>query len=513
MKKHLPLILLILILVLAAFLRLYRISDYMTFLGDEGRDVLVVKDMLEGNLTLLGPRSSAGDFFMGPAYYYLMTPFLWLFRLDPVGPAVMVALFGVATVWLIYFVGKKFFDAKAGLFAAALYSVSPLVVNYSHSSWNPNVLPFFSLLFIYFLYKAVSSKKWKYFILAGVLLGISLQLHYIALFLGVVGAVYIAFGNKHKNKKIYVLATIKSYVQFFIGFVIGLSPFLAFEFRHQFLNIRGILDLIFAGTAKKGLETHMSFFQIVGDVFFRIFAKFVFFFPSPERYDLWNSSVLKFFGLAIVIIAIISVIFLLKMKNYLVKWLLVFWLFVGVLLFGFYKQSIYDYVFAFISTLPFLLVGNLIYQLQNKKKLWIKGAAFVLFLGIFLFNLSGMPFRYEPNRQRDQVRKISEFVISQANNKPFNFALITGGNSDHAYRYYFEILGHKPVVLENDMNDPKRKSVTDQLLIVCEDTSCQPLGNSLWEVSGFGRAEIEGKWDVSVVQVYKLKHYKEVRKL
>src|SRR5688572_20795593 len=134
MKKKLPLILLVLIILLAAFLRLYRIADYQTFLGDEGRDVLVAKSMLEGNLTLLGPRSSAGDFFMGPAYYYMITPWLWLFNYDPVGPAVMVALFGIATVWLIYYVGKQWFSEKAGLMAAALYTVSPIVINYSHSS-------------------------------------------------------------------------------------------------------------------------------------------------------------------------------------------------------------------------------------------------------------------------------------------------------------------------------------------------------------------------------------------
>jgi len=37
---------------------------------------------------------------------------------------------------------------------------------------------------------------------------------------------------------------------------------------------------------------------------------------------------------------------------------------------------------------------------------------------------------------------------------------------------------------------------------------CEPLGNSLWEVAGFGRAEIDQKWDVSVVQIYKLVQYK-----
>src|SRR5690242_2249800 len=78
-------ILLILILSLASFLRLYRIQDYMTFLGDEGRDVLVVYNILHGHFTLLGPTASVGGFFLGPIYYYFMTPFLWLFNYNPVG--------------------------------------------------------------------------------------------------------------------------------------------------------------------------------------------------------------------------------------------------------------------------------------------------------------------------------------------------------------------------------------------------------------------------------------------
>lgn len=60
----------------------------------------------------------------------------------------------------------------------------------------------------------------------------------------------------------------------------------------------------------------------------------------------------------------------------------------------------------------------------------------------------------------------------------------------------------------NQVIDPERKSVTEQLLIVCETLPCQPLGNSLWEVAGFGRAEIAGEWPVQVVQVYRLTHYK-----
>ena len=67
--------LLSLILLFSAFLRLYKIEDYMTFLGDQGRDVLIVYNILHGHLTLLGPTSSVGGFFLGPFYYYFMAPF------------------------------------------------------------------------------------------------------------------------------------------------------------------------------------------------------------------------------------------------------------------------------------------------------------------------------------------------------------------------------------------------------------------------------------------------------
>src|SRR3990167_9969440 len=121
------------ILALAAALRLYRIGDYMNFLGDEGRDALVVYNILHGKLTLLGPTSSVGGFFLGPIYYYFMAPFLLLFNYNPVGPAVMVALIGIATTYLLYKICEIFFNRKVAIFAALLYSISPLIFSYSRS--------------------------------------------------------------------------------------------------------------------------------------------------------------------------------------------------------------------------------------------------------------------------------------------------------------------------------------------------------------------------------------------
>lgn len=501
----------ILIIFLASFLRLYRISDYMTFLGDEGRDVLVVKGILEGDFTLLGPRASAGDFFTGPLYYYLMAPFLWLFRLDPVGPAVMIALVGIATVFLIYKVSKEFLGFKAAIFASALYAVSPLVIAYSRSSWNPNPMPFISLLTLYISYKAIESLSWKKYLGIGLLLGIALELHYIAVFLIVIVGAFLLIGNLYQGRSIK--SSLKFYLLTMLGFLIGILPFIAFEVRHGFPNIKTISSFIFTNTFQASYGDNISFLNIIKDVFFRLFARLVTDFPKPEHFYrfIGQDTLLFWWQLGTIALSILSVIFIFSGKNKLTKMLFGIWLFLGIILFGFYKKPIHDYYFGFLFPLPFILVGNFLSQLYEFKKfnLWPKIIAVVIFLSLFSINLNSNPFRYEPNRQKDQVKKISQFVLSKTDNKPFNFALITDRNSDHAYRYYFEVLGRPDIRMENPTFDPQRKTVTDQLLVVCENIDCKPLGHPLFEVSNFGRAEIVGEWQVSVVKVFKLVHYRE----
>ncbi|MEK7533958.1 MAG: glycosyltransferase family 39 protein [Patescibacteria group bacterium] len=495
------------ILLLASFLRLYRIQDYLTFLGDEGRDVLVVYKILHGQPTLLGPTASVGGFFLGPIYYYLMTPFLWLSNYNPVGPAVMVAFFGVATVFLVYKIGSEFFNKGVGLITAFLYSISPLVIAHSRSSWNPNLMPFFSLLTLYILYKAISKNSLKLFIFCGILLGITMQIHYLATFLGVIIAIYVLLSRSilvqgYSLQKTIVRA-LKDYFYILVGFIIGWSPFLAFEVRHGFPNIQSILSFVFS-SKDAGANNH--FFQTIYDVFFRLFGRLVTYFPPPEQVAIDAHKNITLWYYATLALGIASLVAVLRSRNNPARTLLMTWFILGVGLFGFYKKSIYDYYFGFMFPLPFILVGiflSSLYKTRIGKILTIS-----IFVGLTLINLKGIPFQFIPNRQLAQVEGISKFVIEKTDNKPFNFALITGGNSDHAYRYFFTVWGKSPITIENPKKDPERKTVANQLLIVCEVNPCHPLGNSLWEVAGFGRGEIESQWDVSVVKVYKLRHYK-----
>lgn len=502
-------IILIGILAVASFLRLYRIAEYMTFLGDEGRDVLIVKQILEGEFTLLGPRSSAADFYYGPIYYYLITPFLWLFKYDPVGPAVFIGVLGVITVYLVFIVGRRFFGSAAGLIAGLLYALSPVVISYSHSSWNPNPLPLVSLLVLFILYLAIKTPSvWK-FLLVGLLLGIAMQLQYLALFLIAIVGFYMFFGTFIQEKKNFFVEFIKRLLSIGIGFIIGWSPFLAFEVLHGFPNLRTLFNLL-TGKYGETVGSNTTPIQQILEVFFKLFGRLVTTYPLTDLRRIYESQDLYFWYLATLVLGIVSVLGIIKIKDMLVKLLFFCWIVIGISLFAFYKKDIYDYYLGFMFTLPFLLIGNLItLPFKNSKNTIYKGAAILLLVVLIIINVRAMPFRYAPNKQKDQVKEIAEFVISKTDNKPFNFALITPGNSDHGYRYFMEIFGHNPVEMQNQLTDPDRVSVTDQLMVVCEDVQCNPLGNPLFEVAGFGRAEIVGEWNTSVVKVFRLIHYKE----
>ena len=194
------------ILLLGAILRLYKIDGYMTFLGDEGRDAIVVRKLLVyGDPILIGPGTSIGNMYLGPLYYYLIAPSLLLANFSPVGPSVFVALLGVITIGFIYLVARQWFGKVAAVVASILYAISPTVIIYSRSSWNPNVMPFFALLCIYVIWKVWQEKKYNWLIVLGISFAFVLNSHYLGLVLALVLGVFwflTYLKNKNSRKKL-----------------------------------------------------------------------------------------------------------------------------------------------------------------------------------------------------------------------------------------------------------------------------------------------------------------------
>jgi len=478
------------ILLAAAWLRLFRIRDYLVFLGDEGRDMLVWFNMVyKGEFTFLGPTASVGGFYLGPIYYYLALPFYYLIR-DPVGPAFFVALTGILSVWLIYYVCLNWFGKTAGLLAAWTYGTAALIIRYSRASWNPNPVPFFTLLGIYLAAAPPGKFRYLKIIGAGICLGILWQLHYLTLILTPI-YLLIAFQKGYSlpmqgvslSEKLRSGGIAASLI--ILGWIIGFSPFLAFEIYHNFPNTRTVIEFV---TRPGGGVMNFELLGLVRSVI-RNTARLY------QTVLSWSDNPLTHFVAYTTVIA--GTLSGLKQKRF----ALLIWFYLGITIFSLYQGSISDYYYGFLFPIPFIFAAASAQYLWNL----FSAAKPLIFLLAALLTLDQSKrwfLNQDPNRLLHQTEAVSQKVINLSKNRPFNFALITGGNSDHAYRYFLEIHQSSPT--------PLSSQITNQLIAVCEkpEPQCQPLGNPIWEIAGFGRAEIDTQETVPPgITVYRLIHY------
>jgi len=499
--------LLFLILSTAAFLRLWRIADFMTFLGDEGRDVIVVKNLLtRGDLIFIGPTTSVGNMYLGPLYYYLMAPFLALWRLDPVGPAVMVTLIGIATVFLVYLAGRLFFAKEVGLFASALYAISPIPIIYSRSSWNPNPMPFFALLIVLFLYLMIKSRNYWWLVGIGGSLAFAVQMHYLGvLLIPLVAIIWLAILVKNVKQRLPLKKFFLSTLASILLFSILMSPLLIFDLNpaHRFLNYNAFKKFFLE---RQATEEHLATinlnpFNALGRFLPRYESFFTRFITAKQEFPGKLATAAATFALAWT-----AFIAFRQKKANIGLTILGLWLAIGIFGISLYQLEVFDHYFGFINPAAFLFCGLFLWLLY-RQNLWLRLASIAIFASLVFLNFQNLPIRGEPNRQLSRTKAIAREIIKSSFGKSYNFALIAQNNYDDAYEYFLDLYGHQATVIDNQHLG---ETITDQLFVVCEDPICQPLGYPKWEVAGFGKkkglAEIEKEWDFAGVKLFKLIH-------
>ncbi|MDD4026860.1 MAG: glycosyltransferase family 39 protein [Candidatus Shapirobacteria bacterium] len=476
--------LLVAILILASFLRLYRISDYMEFLGDQGRDVVIIKDFLKnGNLFFIGPQTSIGNMYLGPYFYYLIAPSLLIANYNPVGPAVFIALINIATVALIFFVSKKWFNLKIAYIASFLFSISPVVIKFSNFIWNPNIMPFFSLLFVYFFFESFHSKKFHYFLYASLAFVMVMNSHYLGLaLLPFVGLFWIYNLIKFiRNKSSQLKPFLKYTLLAFLIFIVSLTPQILFDIKHNGQNIKSLLTFFTYRETTVNIKAYKAIPEL------------------PSLFNQVNTRLLagknETAGLVISIIFAISLIFVFikkSLRSNTYNLISIFWLLSGLICLALYKQHVYDHYFAFLFPVVFILIAFLI----SKSKIF----GIPLFILITVFSLIEIPFRWQPNYQLKTTTQIVDLIISNSNDQDFNFALLAKQNYDPTYRY---ILDSKKAKL---VNLPVK--LASQLFVVCEpfQIDCNPINNPEWAVAAFGWAKIDNQWEINGIKIFKLIH-------
>ena len=506
LKNKLEFLLLVIILVVGAFLRLYRIADYMTFLGDEGRDVIVVRNLLvHADPILIGPGSSVGNIYLGPLYYYMMAPALLLAGFSPIGPAVMVALFGIATIFFLWYVIRAWFpNYKAGALALALlYAISPTVIIFSRSSWNPNIMPFFSLLAIWSLWKIHYDRGYKWLTVLGVSFALVLNSHYLGILLAPVILIYwlvslIALRGKEEEKGRFLNYSLIACVVF----LFLMSPLLIFDLRHNFQNSRALLLFITNRDGSfKGIGDALSGIQMVyTNMFTRLPA------GRSAAIGLWAAVISAIFFVNILLLGRGSV----KIRRPL--GILALWILIGVVGLAFIEKEIYDHYIGFLFTAPFLLIAVLFRGTEGlmpkrEETKYIVPVFELLGFGVLIAAcISNSPLKDNPSMQLTRSQMVADKILAETESNTFDLAVLATSNYEDGYRYFLEVGG--ATVLHAD--PWHAETISENLFVVCEkeESECHPTTDPKAEVANFGPSKVVGQWEVRGTHVYKLAHNK-----
>ncbi|HEY7130734.1 MAG TPA: glycosyltransferase family 39 protein [Candidatus Limnocylindrales bacterium] len=166
------------ILALAAVLRLVGLRSRGTWDADQGHDLLVLRDFVQhGQIPLLGPPTSIGDFHHGMLYYVLLAPAAAVSGADPTAVTAWIAIGGIVAVAVTFWLGRAIAGPIAGLVAALLMAVSASAVEESTFIWNPNLIALSSSIALAAAWRAWQSGRAWWWVVAGAAAVVTMHLH------------------------------------------------------------------------------------------------------------------------------------------------------------------------------------------------------------------------------------------------------------------------------------------------------------------------------------------------
>lgn len=432
------------ILAVAAFLRMFHLSSLTEFLGDQGRTMLIMDHFVRGGvIPLVGPLTLTGH-NLGPVFYYLLFPG-YLISSGPLGVSWWMAFLGVVSVYLMYETARIMFHRVAARYLSFLWAVSPVIVVSDRVIWEPNLVPLFSLLFIYLLYRAYREwRPWQWAAL-GAVIGVLIQLHYPNIyFAGLTGLCFVGvtvFRLRPIRDAVYAAVLCG------IGTTLCMLPFLWHEYTVGFRDILGIASIMGTNAAWPGKRVIAGY---ILDYAFRVFGRMV---PNMSRPPA-------------AVLLILTGIFVAMWPNKKNLFFLV-WLVGGLFAMIRYTGVVHDHYLFFLVPVPFLFVGSALSGMKHP--VW-KMTAYMILLAVSGYQLMRTDVFH---RGSDDIFRVSEAVKhiqSKTGAASFSFTLIGSRSfSDLHYRYYMSEFGLKPV--------PAVDATYGRLFVICDGVDCPSVGS------------------------------------
>ena len=222
---------LLIIIIAAIFVRVYKFDTYLYFKMDQSRDALMITNAVENGpqyLPLLGARVGAvklkhGFLRLGPIFYYFQYASGVIFHSTQAYVYAYPDLFfSILAIPLLYLLAGLYFSKKNSLLITAMYAMSFIIIQYSRFAWNPNSLQFFELLCFYGLLRFLNEpienyKRRKWWLITWALgMIIGSQLHFFGFFslVGISGLMFIFHYEFWKKGKLLAYTKKENYMPF-----------------------------------------------------------------------------------------------------------------------------------------------------------------------------------------------------------------------------------------------------------------------------------------------------------
>lgn len=445
-KKHIPHLLLALIVIVGLFLRLLpAINNTFAFTYDVGRDMIALQQIIKDhNIPFIGPTTGLNGLFYGPWWYYMLTPFFFLSSGNPQGVAVFMALTGALTIILGYILGEKVRGTLMGIIFALLIAFSPLLIGISSQIWNPNTAPLWlvSILLLLFeiekkvdkrvFFNKISKRSLNYFLL-GLLLALSIDTEVVYGFLLCI-AVVVYFLTRILKK-----SSIKEVALLISGFIFILLPKIIFELGNNFLMTRTLLNFASGGEGE-------SFSINIAQTFINRFNFLLDFFG--DTFGIEN----LFLILSLLILSIFVLVMNRKKISEEEKIILrigiiiLITYYLGLTLF---EQDVWPH---YIVGLPIIFVcilgitlNTILIKIQKKSLI----ALFLIIISLLLLKPENLYKEITSSQPNNDVAvfknhlKIIDYIYKEANGEEFKYITYTPPLHDYTYSYLFNWYGEK----------------------------------------------------------------------
>jgi len=416
--------------VLGVFLRSYNFVPWIHLELDQARDATLVDESLVGgpmNLPLLGPRAAGSFLRLGPISYYIDYAFSVPINNSVVGSALATLFFSILSLIVFYFLLRRYFSKNLSLAVGAIFSTSLFLVTYSRFAWNPNLLPFFIILFFLALLRAVdgeNEKKQGWWLLASaVVFGVLSQLHFLAMIVVFVSAVVFLIFKRPRIKAVFWAGSVL--VVLFLNL-----PLVINDIKSGGDNIKQLTGTVEEKSESKAsydliekviknyTENSLSYWTIVSGSQSAELPRIATELKARKldieckescRNNLGLGIVAAiFFGLGILILVVESIVEKEpRKKDFLVLNLILFLISFGIFTFLAYDLS--PRFFLIVIPLPFIFWGLIFYEalklVKNVKLVWIFAIIFATFNLYFTIEFF------------DQLAKAKSEAISIGNDK------------------------------------------------------------------------------------------------